>query len=157
MNSSHRVFRRNSRSLIDLAAAVAPGDTARAAVIAEHFRDYRAGLRNHHAAEDELLWPPLFSRVDPGADVMLRMRTQHERVEVGLLELDAAVPRWESAAGADERDTVVALLVDHRAVLLEHLDDEEATLLPLAAAYLTEPEWAALHGAQDRHATPPFH
>jgi hypothetical protein len=29
-------------------------------------------------------------------------------------------------------------------VLIEHLDDEENQLLPLAARYLTEPEWEAL-------------
>ncbi|NUS07204.1 MAG: hemerythrin domain-containing protein, partial [Nonomuraea sp.] len=57
---------------------------------------------------------------------------------------DAAVPAWEATACADERDTLVAALCEHRAVLLEHLDDEESTLLPLAAKHLTEQEWAAL-------------
>ncbi|NKY86850.1 hemerythrin domain-containing protein [Nocardia veterana] len=144
MEIVHRAFRRESRLLIELIAAVAPGDTARAAVIAEHCRDYRLGLKNHHEGEDELLWPPLLARADPGADVILRMQAQHERVEATLTKLDAAVPAWETRAGADERDTLVAILVDHRAVLLEHLDDEEATLLPLAAEYITEREWASL-------------
>ena len=39
---------------------------------------------------------------------------------------------------------VVAALVEHRAALLEHLDDEEAELLPLAARHLTAREWHAL-------------
>ncbi|MCX4792670.1 hypothetical protein OG497_00100 [Streptomyces sp. NBC_01242] len=72
--------------------------------------------------------------VDPEADIVLRMQAQHERVEATLTTLDAAVPAWAASAGADERDT----LADHRAVLLEYLDDEEATLLPLAAEYITE-------------------
>lgn len=144
MEIVHRAFRRESRLLMQLVAAVAPGDTARAEVIADHFRDYRLGLQNHHEGEDELLWPPLLSRVDPGADIVLRMQAQHERVEATLTSLDAAVPAWETAAGADERDTLVAVLADHRAVLLEHLDDEEATLLPLAAEYITEKEWGSL-------------
>ncbi|QLY33847.1 hemerythrin domain-containing protein [Nocardia huaxiensis] len=144
MRIVHRAFRRESRLLIELVAAVAPGDITRAAVLAGHYRDYRLGLQNHHEGEDELLWPPLLSRVDPGTDIILRMQAQHERIETVLTKLDAAVPAWESTAGADERDTVVALLVDHRAVLLEHLDDEEAALLPLAADYITEKEWASL-------------
>ncbi|WP_194825836.1 hemerythrin domain-containing protein [Nocardia sp. XZ_19_231] len=144
MEVVHRAFRRESRLLMELVAAVAPGDTARAAVIADHFRDYRLGLKNHHEGEDELLWPPLLSRVDLEADIVLRMQAQHERVEATLNRLDAAIPAWETTAGADERDTVVAVLVDHRAVLLEHLDDEETTLLPLAAEYITEKEWASL-------------
>ncbi|WP_306355662.1 MULTISPECIES: hemerythrin domain-containing protein [unclassified Nocardia] len=144
MKIVHRAFRRESRLLTELVAAVAPGDTVRAKVIADHFRDYRLGLKNHHEGEDELLWPPLLARVDLEADVVLRMQAQHERVEATLAALDTAVPAWEAAAGADERDTVVAVMVDHRAVLLEHLDDEETTLLPLAADHITEREWASL-------------
>jgi hemerythrin-like domain-containing protein len=144
MEVVHRVFRRETRLLMEVVAAVAPGDTARAKVIADHFGDYRLGLKNHHEGEDELLWPPLLARVDLEADIVLRMQAQHERVEATLTRLDAAVPAWAATAGADERDTLVAALADHRAVLLEHLDDEEAALLPLAAEHITEKEWASL-------------
>ncbi|MGC5016295.1 hemerythrin domain-containing protein [Streptosporangium sp. DT93] len=144
MEIVHRVLRRESRLLTELVAAVVPGDTARARVIAGHFRVYRTGLHNHHEGEDELLWPPLLSRVDLEADIVLRMQAQHERVAATLTRLDAAVPAWEAAAGADERDTLVAALSEHHAVLLEHLDDEEATLLPLAAEHVTQREWASL-------------
>jgi len=144
MEIVHRGLRRESRLLIELVAGVTPGGTARAEMIANHFRIYRLGLQNHHEGEDELLWPPLLARVDLGTDIILRMEAQHERVAATLTRLDAAVPAWEATAGADERDTLVAALTDHRAVLLEHLDDEEATLLPLAADYLTEAEWASL-------------
>lgn len=144
MEIVHRVLRRESRLLVELVAAVAPGDTARAKVIADHFRVYRVGLHNHHEGEDELLWPPLLSRVDLEADIVLRMQAQHERIAATLARLDAAVPAWEATAGADERDTLVAALAEHHAVLLNHLDDEEATLLPLAAKHITEQEWASL-------------
>ncbi|MFI7444989.1 hemerythrin domain-containing protein [Nonomuraea indica] len=144
MEIVHRVLRRESRLLMELVAAVTPGDTARAKVIADHFRVYRLGLRNHHEGEDELLWPPLLSRVDLEADIVLRMQAQHERIAATLTRLDAAVPAWEATAGADERDTLVAALSEHRAVLLAHLDDEEATLLPLAAKHITRQEWASL-------------
>ncbi|RMI33441.1 hemerythrin domain-containing protein [Nocardia stercoris] len=144
MEVVHRGLRRESRLLIELVAAVAPGDTARARVIADHYRIYRLGLKHHHEGEDELLWPPLLARVDLGTEVILRMEAQHEHVHATLTRLDAAVPAWEANAGADERDTLVAALIDHRAVLTEHLDDEEATLLPLAAEHITEAEWASL-------------
>ncbi|MEU4332964.1 hemerythrin domain-containing protein [Nonomuraea dietziae] len=144
MEIVHRVFRRETRLLVDLVAAVAPGDTARAKVIADHFRIYRLGLKNHHEGEDELLWPPLLSRVDLEADIVLRMQAQHDRIAATLTRLDAAFPAWEAAAGADERDTLVAALTEHRAVVLEHIDDEEATLLPLAAEHITQQEWNSL-------------
>lgn len=140
----HRVFRRKSRLLVELVAAAAPGDTARAKVIGDHFRVYRLGLHNHHKGEDELLWPPLLARLDLEADIVLRMQAQHECIAATLTRLDAAVPDWEATAGPDERDTLLAALTEHRAGLLEHLDDEETTLLPLAAKHLTEQEWASL-------------
>lgn len=140
----HRALRREARLLADLVAAVAPGDTARARVLAGHFRDYRLGLHNHHSGEDELLWPLLLARVDLDAEVVLRMEAQHERVAATLGRLDAAMAAWEESAGADERDVLVAALVEHRTVLDEHLDDEEDNLLPLAARHLSVQEWQAL-------------
>lgn len=140
----HRGIRREARLLAQLVAAVAPGDTARAAVLADHFRDYRLGLHNHHHGEDEHLWPVLLGRVDLEADLVLRMEAQHERVAETLARAEAALPAWEATAGEAERDTLVAALSDHRAVLVEHLDEEETALLPLAARHLTAREWNAM-------------
>ncbi|MEU7747955.1 hemerythrin domain-containing protein [Nonomuraea sp. NPDC049158] len=156
MEIVHRVLRRESRLLMELVAAVAPGDTARAKVIADHLSVYRMGLHNHHEGEDELLWPPLLSRVDLEADIVLRMEAQHQRIAATLTRLDTTVPVWEATAGADERDTLVAALAEHRAVLLEHLDDEEATLLPLAAKHITVQEWASLDDHMVRNTPKPI-
>ena len=57
---------------------------------------------------------------------------------------DNEVPAWEATAGVAERDALVASLHRPPGDPAEHLDDEEATLLPLAAAeHLTEAEWGA--------------
>ncbi|MFC9293622.1 hemerythrin domain-containing protein [Streptomyces sp. NPDC057011] len=149
----HRGLRREARLLVELIAAVAPGDTARARVLADHFRDYRLGLHNHHHGEDEHLWPPLLARVDLEADLVLRMEAQHERVAATLAAAEEALPAWENAAGEAERDTLVAVLAEHRSVLVEHLGDEEESLLPLAARHLSAHEWDAL-GEHFMTATP---
>ncbi|MGW2398660.1 hemerythrin domain-containing protein [Kitasatospora sp. NPDC001664] len=140
----HRGLRREAGLLAELVAAVAPGDTARAAVLTAHLRDYLLGLHNHHHGEDEHLWPLLLGRVDLEAEVVLRMEAQHERVAATLAAAEAALPAWESTAGEAERDRLAAVLAEHRAVLVEHLDDEEAELLPLAERHLTVAEWNRL-------------
>ena len=140
----HRGLRRESRLLAALIAAVDPGDTARARVLADHFRDYRLGLHNHHNGEHELLWPPLLARVDLEADLVLRMEAQHERIASTLAEAQVALDAWESEAGERERDQLVAVLTEHRAVLVEHLDEEERSLLPLVERQLSVREWDAL-------------
>ncbi|MFJ8039233.1 hemerythrin domain-containing protein [Kitasatospora sp. NPDC096147] len=149
----HRGLRREARLLAELIAAVAPGDTTRAAVLAAHFRDYRLGLHNHHHGEDELLWPVLLTRVDLEAEVVLRMEAQHERVAATLAAAELVLPSWVSTAGEAERDRLVAVLTEHLAVLVEHLDAEERELLPLAARHLTAAEWDAM-GEHFEAATP---
>lgn len=140
----HRAFRRELRLLGEMIAAVAPGDVRRAAVLAEHFTDLRAGLINHHQGEDELLWPLMLARVGLEREVVLRMEAQHERVVETLTAVDALVTRWAPTADAETRDHLVAALEEHRTVLVEHLDDEEAHLLPLAERFLTAEEFGAL-------------
>ncbi|WP_235618782.1 hemerythrin domain-containing protein [Embleya scabrispora] len=140
----HRGLRRESRLLIELIGAVEPGDTARAKVLAEHFDLYRLGLHGHHTGEDELLWPPLLARVDLEAELVLRMEAQHERVAGSLAAAEQSATAWAAGAGVAERDALVAALVEHRAALIEHLDDEEGELLPLAQRLLTAAEWHAL-------------
>ncbi|MDF9814572.1 hemerythrin domain-containing protein [Streptomyces sp. SPB162] len=140
----HRGLRRESRLLAELIAAVTPGDTARARVLAGHFRDYLLGLSNHHHGEDDHLWPPLLARVDLETDLVLRMEAQHEGVASTLARAEAALPGWEAAAGEAERDALVAALTEHRVVLVEHLDEEEESLLPLAERHLSVAEWNLL-------------
>lgn len=141
----HRAFRRELRLIGELIAAVGPGDVKRAAILAEHFADLRSGLINHHEGEDELLWPPMLDRV--GAEerkVVHRMEAEHQRVVETLEAAAALVSTWASAADTQTRDLAVAAIEEHRTVIVEHLDDEEAHLLPLAERFLTAKEFGAL-------------
>ena len=140
----HRAFRRESQILISRISAVPDGDAGRARTLAAHLRWYEGGLSNHHHGEDELIWPLLRRRVDVQADVVVRMEVQHERIAESLGRAMAALPAWQDSADASARDKLVLALTEHRAVLVEHLDDEERHLLPLARRYLTTREWSAL-------------
>ncbi|GAB2856934.1 hypothetical protein GCM10022221_65650 [Actinocorallia aurea] len=139
----HRGLRRESRLLVELVGATRPGDVRRARVLAAHLADYLVGLHNHHHGEDELIWPTLLSRVDLDADIVLRMEAQHEKVAATIERLRGLAGPWARSADAAARDALTAALTEHRAVLVEHLDDEEANLLPLAERHLTEAEWNA--------------
>lgn len=140
----HRAFRRESQVLISLIAAVPDDDRGRARTLAAHLRWYEGGLSNHHHGEDELIWPLLHRRADVQADVVVRMEAQHERIAETLGRAMAALPAWQDSADAAAREKLVPALTEHRAVLIEHLDDEECHLLPLARRYLTGREWSAL-------------
>jgi hypothetical protein len=106
------------------------------------------GLHLHHTGEDELLWPRLLERCAPDAALVRRMEAQHERVEHHTEQLHAALDRWEAEARPAVTEEVASTFDALRTALLEHLDEEEREILPLAARHVSPEEWAQLgqHG-----------
>jgi hemerythrin-like domain-containing protein len=141
----HRVFRREVALMPRLIRNVRPGDTTRAAVVADHHRGYALGLHHHHTGEDQLIWPLLLARVDLEAELVLRMEQQHERVAAGLDEVAALLPEWERTADPATGEAIAEALESHQAALLEHLHDEETHLLPLIEEHLTVAEYGKLN------------
>jgi iron-sulfur cluster repair protein YtfE (RIC family) len=144
----HRAFRREFRLIPELVRGVAPGDTERAAVLAHHARMVLLGLHLHHTGEDDVLWPLLLERCPPDADLVRRMEAQHEQVEHLIELLGPALDRWEAEARPAVAEEVAGTVDALRTVLLEHLDEEEREILPLAQRHVTQQEWSQLgeHG-----------
>ncbi|UQX87455.1 hemerythrin domain-containing protein [Jatrophihabitans telluris] len=144
----HRVFRRELAIIDRLVRGVGIGDAKRAAVVARHARLVLAGLHLHHSGEDELLWPLLLERARPSRELIERMERQHRHVEDLLARLSPAITRWESELRPAVTEEVATTVSALRTALLEHLDEEEAHILPLAARHITQQEWNALgeHG-----------
>ncbi len=140
---AHRTFRREFRLIGPLVRAVRPGDTARAAVLAEHGRMLLDGLHLHHSSEDDLLWPKLLERTTPDAALVHRMEAQHQQVEQLTERLRPALARWEAEARPAVTAEVASTFDALATVLVQHLD-EEREILPLAARHLTPTEWSAL-------------
>ena len=57
MGLIHTIYRREFRLAGEVVRGVAAGDTARAAVVADHLELVHDNLHHHHTAEDDLLWP----------------------------------------------------------------------------------------------------
>lgn len=150
----HRVFRREFRMAPALIRAVAPGDTARAAVLADHFANVTTGLHHHHTGEDEMVWPLMLARASMHADLINRMEAQHERLHAPLAEIDSLLPRWRSSASATDRDALADLFAQASVALDEHLADEEREMLPLIEQHLTPAEWHAV-GERGKAVIPP--
>jgi hemerythrin-like domain-containing protein len=102
-------------------------------------------LHHHHAGEDELLWPVLRPRLPPQAVAYLdEAAAQHAGLDHALDSTCTARRNWVERVDAGTRDVLVEALRCLHRLLAEHIDAEERTLLPLAAAHLTEPEWRAV-------------
>ncbi len=154
MGVIHTVYRRELRLAGEVVRGVAPGDTARAAVVGDHLALVHDHLHHHHAAEDDLLWPKLLARVpDELAPLVHLMEQQHAMVEQLLDEIAGLLPGWRARAEAHARDRLAELHDRLYVHLVEHMDAEEERLLPLASRTVTQEEWEEM-GAAARAGTP---
>jgi hemerythrin-like domain-containing protein len=146
----HRVFREAFATAPRLVASVAPGDTHRARLVSDYYANVLRLLHAHHTGEDELLMPKLLERY-PDPEAVRAVAEQHEGVGEGLSAAEAALATFRESPGSETATPVVSALDSLGTALLRHLDDEERTLLPIAARYVTPEEWAALPENGLRH------
>lgn len=143
MKVIHRAMRREFAQLPELVAGVPAGATGRARQLGEHLTLVLGMLHEHHEAEDELLWPVLVERVPLEKDLIAVMEKQHHAIADAVDTVAAELPTWTEGAAPAARDRLAAALRDLGPALTEHLDLEEAAVLPLIHEHLTVPEWLA--------------
>jgi hypothetical protein len=148
MTAVHRVFRSSLGSAPTFVAG-AGGDLDRRNLIADYYLNVLAFLAVHHDGEEQLVFPILRTRA-PGCEPLVeRMAEQHGEATRLLDRALAAVTTWWQAPvdsadrAGDEAIEALGALDDS---LGRHLDEEEAQILPLAAAYMSMQEWGALPG-----------
>ncbi len=141
----HTALLREFRLAPAAVSRVASRDLAQARKVDAHFTLLCDLLHHHHAGEDALLWPPLRTRLPAQALALLAdAENQHQDVNQALQHVNSARSSWVGRAYTENRAELVQALHTFHDRLAEHLDYEERTLLPLAAAHLTEAEWRAI-------------
>lgn len=144
----HTAMLREFRLLITAVGAVDVGDRRRAVRVDRHLQLLCDLLHHHHEGEDALLWPVLEPRLPVSARAALAAaEAQHAGLDDALEGVSRARTAWITDPDGAPRDQLVAALTSLYDLLAEHLDCEERELLPLAAAFLTQAEWAAVGAA----------
>lgn len=135
----HRVFRRGFSMVAELVRRTPPGATERSGPIATHVEFLLNGVHHHHTGEDENIWPLLLERAAPEAELINRMEAQHAAVSERSDRVRSLVGGYrESATGAEP---LAQAIEKYAGALVEHLDDEEAHVVPLIRAHVTAEEW----------------
>jgi hypothetical protein len=152
MYAVHGVFRDTLGSTPRLFGDCAPGDAERVALIANYYENILSFLEAHHDGEEKLVFPLLRQRC-PGEDALIDQMADQHHEAVRLLEAAQSTlqawPTGDAAAQKAAQDSLEAL----HAQLVDHLDQEEARVLPLAAEHISAEEWGALpgHGMANFH------
>jgi hemerythrin-like domain-containing protein len=135
----HRIYRRGFPMVADLVRHTSAGDVARSEAIAAHLEFLIDGLHHHHSGEDAKLWPRLLERAAPQAEMINRMERQHEVVDEWSAKVRTLLEDWRHAP---VDGTQLANAVDEFThALVEHLDDEEAHVVPLIRTHIAAEEW----------------
>ncbi|HEY4024687.1 MAG TPA: hemerythrin domain-containing protein [Pseudonocardiaceae bacterium] len=142
MVAVHRAFRREFRQGADLVQQAPAGDLRRATQIADHLELVVSVLHHHHSAEDEHVWPLLLKRAAMRAALVHRMETQHEDMAQHLEKVQMLLAQWRSTAASSVATELSSTLRQLNKALVEHLDDEESSILPIVEECMTVAEWA---------------
>ena len=127
----HDLHRKASSLLAE--AASRPG--ASTAALAE-LRDFLvAQLRDHHQAEDDLLWPMITAKAPELAGSLATLGSEHERLDPALDAL-ASAPVSEP-----DRTALASAAITLRDLVHEHLAHEEPVLFPALRDHVSEEEW----------------
>ena len=141
----HTALIREFRLAPEAVTRVKAGDRRQAATVDQHVGLLCDLLHHHHTGEDELLWPPLRARLpEPALALLDEAEAQHSDLDEALDRVGAARKTWTQQVDTDSARLLIEALRDLHRLLAEHVDAEERTLLPLAAAHLSEAEWNAV-------------
>jgi hemerythrin-like domain-containing protein len=140
MYATHAALRRELERIARVTARPDddPKHVLRTAAGWEMFKSY---LHVHHAAEDDMLWPPMRKALADDSDglaLLDAMEAEHSAIDPLLAAIDAAL------ADRDSGPQTLGELTDALATALRaHLDHEEAEGLALIDATVTAEQWQA--------------
>jgi hemerythrin-like domain-containing protein len=137
----HRVFRTELHNAPGLVRDVKAGDTKRSAIVGDHLNFIVAAVHNHHAAEDELVWPKLHARAPARAGEIARMEGQHQAIAESVARVQDVVASWAASADPRSAEQLIRAVENLSAVVDEHLADEELNIVPLINEHITSDEW----------------
>src|SRR5690606_2908406 len=135
----HRVFRRGFPMCAGLVRRTSPGATERSEPVAAHLYFLLNGIHHHHTGEDENIWPLLSQRAAPQRELVKRMEAQHALVAERSQRVRSLLDGWRQSA--TDAEPLAVATDEFTAALIEHLDEEEANVVPLIRTHITAAEW----------------
>ena len=102
--------------------------------------------RLHHVKETELLFPLIRERAPEAAHVLDHLDAQHARGEGAIREIEHLLLAYEQL-GTPRLQAFLDALRRYVAFYTEHMELEEAEMLPLAERVLTDDDWQSINQA----------
>jgi hemerythrin-like domain-containing protein len=155
--SLHKAMRADATRLIDAVEALPSGDTAHAAALGGAFAAVAGLIHDHHWTEDDVMYPFLLERVSTFEADAMRLERDHVELDAAMARISARLRLLaHQLSPAVWQDTRSHLTDDASAfgdVLVDHLDREEAVVVPAFESVLSEADQHTLKQEESKLAT----
>lgn len=151
----HHAFRRDLDDFVAAAGRLPIADRAAWSRLSERWRTFGILLHDHHAKEDDYLWPLLIDKATAADDqealkVLAQMEAEHAHIDPLLAAVRHALQRLVDVADEQTRSELVLALAKTRQHLGDHLCHEERDAIAILQQYVGGDEWAELEAKKFR-------
>jgi hemerythrin-like domain-containing protein len=124
----------------------AGSDPERVEVIGSFYENVIEFLHGHHTGEDEVVYPVLEQRCAERRSDLARIDDQHKLLHAPMDAGRAALAAWRATPTPENAQALIDAIASIDETLRPHLTEEEAVVLPIAAQWMSQEEWAELPG-----------
>lgn len=137
---AHKSIRGDLGAIVHTASSLQPGDQPRAAQLVEWFTLLETLVHHHHTSEDTQLYPLLTGKDASFAETERRLEGDHRTLDPMLRAAHSGLASL--AAATDERftalrDELILALRPLQSHMDEHLEREEAAVVPRLLQFVT--------------------
>jgi hypothetical protein len=138
----HHAFRRDLARFAGAVRRTDPADVDTWRLLAARWERFGRYLHEHHAKEDEALWPALLAAVDAAGDdearvVLEEMEAEHAAIDPALGAVERALAAQDPVRAGEAVD-LASLVLD------QHLAHEERDAIAIIQRHLDADAWAHL-------------
>jgi hemerythrin-like domain-containing protein len=153
----HKAMRTDSQRLIRAVDALPAGDTHQAAALGRAFGAIVGLIHDHHWTEDDVMYPFLLERVPTFESDAIRLEDDHVELDAAMARINARFRLLAHQVSARLWQDTRGHLLDEAAafdrVLVDHLDREEAVVVPPFESLLSEADQHTLQKEEAKLST----
>jgi hemerythrin-like domain-containing protein len=153
----HKAMRADSQRLIRAVDALPAGDTHQAAALGRAFGAIVGLIHDHHWTEDDVMYPFLLARVPTFESDAIRLEDDHVELDAAMARINARFRLLAHQLSARLWQDTRGHLLDEAAafdrVLVDHLDREEAVVVPPFESLLSEADQHTLQKEEAKLST----
>jgi hemerythrin-like domain-containing protein len=137
----HTALRRGAHALAAGVTALDPADRGRGRALARYWEGYAGEVHAHHTIEDDVFFPALVERVAVAAELIGRTDADHHHLDELMTTISTAMAEIVAGGSPAPAEAALRELARH---MDEHLDFEDADVLPLFSRHFDAAEYEAL-------------